>query len=326
MIATRSFDKNEVKAAMPLSSVINRRVGLRRQGRNKWIGYSPFNRECTPSFTVDDSKGLWHDFSSGRGGDVFTFVTATENMSFPEAVRFVAQLGGVSPSEAPVTRLQPAKPKPRPEPEVDHAKVQLALELWHAGYDIAGTPVETYLASRKVLNLLPDGAPWDVLRFHPACPFAGHKVPAMVALVRNIRTNEPQAIHRTAIDLGGNKIKVDGKSRMALGPVAGGAIKLTDDADVTLCLGIGEGIETVISLRALPKFGLSPVWSLISAGGIEAFPVLSGIECLHIAIDNDPHGRGLAAAKVCRRRWRDTGLEVYKVETKDQGTDLNDVI
>jgi putative DNA primase/helicase len=182
------------------------------------------------------------------------------------------------------------------------------------------------MGRRGILDLLPAGAAGDALRFHPACPFAGTKTPAMVALVRNIRTDEPQAIHRTAIDMDGNKAYVEGKCRMALGPVAGGAIKLTEDADVTTCLGIGEGMETVLSMRAIPEFGLSPVWSLISAGGIEAFPVLEGIECLHIAVDNDPHGRGLQAGKVCRRRWKDAGREVFRVETDCEGTDLNDVI
>ena len=102
----------------------------------------------------------------------------------------------------------------------------------------------------------------------------------MIALVRNIRTNEPQAIHRTAIDSSGRKI-----GRKALGPIGGGAVKLTDDADVTTVIAIGEGLESTLSIRALPDLGNMPVWSVLSAGGMEKFPVLAGIEAVWIAAD-----------------------------------------
>jgi hypothetical protein len=96
-------------------------------------------------------------------------------------------------------------------------------------------------------------------------------------------------------------VKVNGKDRLALGPIGGGAIKLTPDEAVTTCLGIGEGVESALSLRNMPEFGPSPLWSLISAGGVESFPTLSGIESLWIAVDHDetgiarlgpPHGAG----------------------------------
>jgi hypothetical protein len=134
-------------------------------------------------------------------------------------------------------------------------------------------------------------------------------------LVRNIITNEPQAIHRTALSLTGEKIEVKGFDRLSLGPIGGGAIKLTPDEEVTTRLGIGEGIETVLSLRNLPEFGASPVWSVISAGSVESFPVLAGIECLWIAVDNDANRRGQQAAQVCAERWRGAGREVYLVRT-----------
>ncbi|HEY8383545.1 MAG TPA: hypothetical protein VIL09_15465 [Microvirga sp.] len=62
---------------------------------------------------------------------------------------------------------------------------------------------------------------------------------------------------------------VNGHSRLSRGPVASGAIKLKPDEDVTLCLGIGEGPESSLSLQAVRECRESPVWSLISAGHIE---------------------------------------------------------
>jgi hypothetical protein len=146
----------------------------------------------------------------------------------------------------------------------------------------------------------------------------------MVALVRDVVTDEPKAIHRTALTQDGYKATVNGHSRLSLGPVAGGAIKLTPDEDVTLCLGVGEGIESSLSLRATPEFGPSPVWSLLSAGGVENFPVLSGIECLWIAVDHDP--AGLKAARACAARWQAAGREVFCITPSAPRADLNDLI
>ena len=69
-------------------------------------------------------------------------------------------------------------------------------------------------------------------------------------------------------------------------------MKLTDDADVSAVIAIGEGIETALSIRELPDLGSMPVWSVLSAGGITAFPVLPGIESVWIAADNDAWGPG----------------------------------
>jgi hypothetical protein len=145
----------------------------------------------------------------------------------------------------------------------------------------------------------------------------------MVSLIRDIVSNEPKAIHRTALSLDGRKVKVEGHDRLSLGPIGGGAIKLTPDADVTTCLGVGEGIESTLSLQLAPEFGSSPVWSLLSAGGVSTFPVLAGIECLWIAVDHDP--AGLKAAEACAERWRQANREVYLVKPNAIGTDLNDI-
>src|SRR5664279_1642534 len=84
---------DELRARLPVSEVVGRRVKLRKQGR-EFIGLSPFNKEKSPSFTVNDQKGFFHDFSSGKHGDIFGFVMETEGVAFPEAVERLAQLAG----------------------------------------------------------------------------------------------------------------------------------------------------------------------------------------------------------------------------------------
>src|SRR5262245_31738968 len=85
---------DEIRARLPASAVIGRRVKLRKQGR-EFAGLSPFNAEKTPSFFVNDTKGKWFDFSAGKNGDIFTFVMETEGLSFPEAVERLAGEAGV---------------------------------------------------------------------------------------------------------------------------------------------------------------------------------------------------------------------------------------
>ncbi len=84
----------ELKARLPVSEVVGRRVKLMRSGR-EMKGLSPFNKEKTASFFVNDQKQAWFDFSSGKNGSIFDFVMQTEGLSFPEAVEQLANLAGM---------------------------------------------------------------------------------------------------------------------------------------------------------------------------------------------------------------------------------------
>ncbi|WP_029414962.1 DNA primase [Brevundimonas bacteroides] len=92
---------DELKSRLRPSDVIGRTVKLKRQGR-EWVGLSPFTKEKSPSFFVNDDKGFFHDFSSGKHGDVISFLQETERLSFPEAVeRLAAEAGMQMPAEDP---------------------------------------------------------------------------------------------------------------------------------------------------------------------------------------------------------------------------------
>ncbi|MDQ0392146.1 DNA primase [Labrys monachus] len=86
---------DEIRARLPVSAVVGKRVKLRKQGR-EWRGLSPFNAEKTPSFYVNDQKGFYHCFSSGKHGDIFRFLMEVEGLSFPEAVGRCADEAGVA--------------------------------------------------------------------------------------------------------------------------------------------------------------------------------------------------------------------------------------
>src|SRR6202142_4554212 len=86
--------RDGLRARLPVSEVVGQRVKLRKAGR-EWKGLSPFNKEKTPSFFVNDAKAMWFDFSSGKNGNIFDFLMLTEGVSFPEAVERLAQQAGV---------------------------------------------------------------------------------------------------------------------------------------------------------------------------------------------------------------------------------------
>lgn len=85
---------DELRARLSVSEVVGKRVKLKKAGR-EWKGLSPFQQEKTPSFYVNDQKGFYHDFSSGKHGDIITFVMETDGLPFAEAVERLASIAGL---------------------------------------------------------------------------------------------------------------------------------------------------------------------------------------------------------------------------------------
>jgi DNA primase len=84
----------DVKARLSIEDVIGEYVQLKRSGRN-WRGLSPFTSEKTPSFMVSPEKQIWHDFSSGKGGNMFSFVMEMEGLDFRGALEQLARKAGI---------------------------------------------------------------------------------------------------------------------------------------------------------------------------------------------------------------------------------------
>ena len=195
-----------------------------------------------------------------------------------------------------------------------------ALRMWEEAGPIAGTLAARYLERRGIdLTVLPadiDG----VLRFHTHCPFGpnGNWHPCLVALLRNVATNAPTGIHRTALTEDAHKI-----DRRMLG--RWGAIKLWP---ATTQLVIGEGLETTLSAatridwRGAP---LRPAWSAISNGPLGKFPIIAGVERLIILVDLDNNGVGQRSARHCAERWRSAGRPVALLAPKIADQDFNDL-
>ena len=136
---------DELRARLPVSEVVGRRVKLRKQGR-EFIGLSPFNKEKSPSFTVNDQKGFFHDFSSGKHGDIFGFVMETEGVAFPEAVERLAQLAGV-----PLPKVSHEDEQRDARRKTLHDVMELAAKFFETTLSSrAGAKARGYLADRSL--------------------------------------------------------------------------------------------------------------------------------------------------------------------------------
>lgn len=162
---------DEVKQRLSVEDVVGQYVQLKRAGRN-FKGLSPFSNEKTPSFVVSPDKQIWHDFSSGRGGDMFSFVMEVEGLDFRAALEHLARQAGVDleqfkptggPSGPDKKRLLAACDAAARFYQLQFSKNQTALEYvfkkrqldketvlaWRLGYSPnTGTALVSYLRGK----------------------------------------------------------------------------------------------------------------------------------------------------------------------------------
>ena len=119
---------DEIKSRVRLSDVIGKTVKLKRQGR-EYAGLSPFTKEKTPSFFVNDDKGFYHCFSSGKHGDLISFLQETERLSFVEAVERLAAEAGMAMPEPDARSMEQEKKRQGLSEWLDLAAAWFEAEL-----------------------------------------------------------------------------------------------------------------------------------------------------------------------------------------------------
>jgi DNA primase len=137
---------DEIRARLPVSQVVARKVALKRAGR-EMKGLSPFKQERTPSFFVNDHKGSWFDFSSGQNGDIFKFLMLTEGLSFPEAVERLAEEAGL-----PVPKDTPRDAQQEDERARLHAVLEASCKFFQLQLNEPPKEGRHYLSKRGVLD------------------------------------------------------------------------------------------------------------------------------------------------------------------------------
>lgn len=229
-------------------------------------------RDVAFSVRVDDQGACWHCFRCGCSG-------------------------AVGHAESQVRTRPVASPR------------DALRRVWTEGMPVhIAEPTRGYLLARGLGNVL--AHPPEVLRCHPALEYFGddgHRIyPALIAKVQD-RTGRPVSIHRTYLQ-GTGKAPVSTPKKLMRpaerGACGRAAIRLYPISPDGV-LAVAEGIESALSYWVLKRI---PVWSCISAGGLERFWIPEGVRELHIIEDLDPSGVGQHAAmslfKRAASRWR----------------------
>tara|TARA_R110002012_G_scaffold99272_2_gene237189 strand:- start:1309 stop:2307 length:999 start_codon:yes stop_codon:yes gene_type:complete len=285
------------------------------------------------SLSIHPSKGVYTNYETGENGGVIDFIKQENHFDTNyQVMTWIKDFLGSSPAPPPPPISDKKNPNTTETQDYERKRAQRkkwALDIWNKSKEIKGTPVEKYLLGRGITL---KSITFTDLRYTqcklPNSKDPGNIYPVMVALCRDIKTDEPVAIHRTYLDVLSpseviNKKDSNNKNIKAfLGSKKNAAIKLTPDADVYSTLYIAEGIENALSALTI---GYSPIWATGNAGSLKHFPKIEGINNLTIFADHD--SAGMESAGICAKHWTTSkGIQVQIVRPKGAKHDFNNLI
>jgi putative DNA primase/helicase len=295
-----------------------RALGGKKSGR-QWLCRCPAHEDAKASLLIYD----------GHTATQFRCQAGCHPLKVLEELRRRGLWNGVENRTASSfnEKLQAELAARRRREERERAWMQhRALAIWDDSEPAAGTEVELYLewwrglevptAERKRLLT-------DVLRLHRHCPRGsnGDRAPAMIALMRNIITDQPQAVHRTFFD---HRWAKDGKPMM-LGPARGAAVKLFNGPPCER-LFVSEGIETALALIVrgiVDPTADCALWAAGNTGAIALFPLLDDVGELVIAADRDVKNQaGERVAAQVVQRWHAAGKCARMIMSEDGKKDF----
>jgi hypothetical protein len=249
-----------------------------------------FGKRGSLAVRLDGAKrGQWFDHELGGGGDLLHLIARERGVAtLGEAMRIAQHefLGGASATRL-ISRNVPHVQYLSAVPDDSLGRTQAALQMWRETTPLGGTLGERYFVDHRRL---------DVRRLELAHVLRWHAQSCcVVALMTDQATNKLTGIHRTFLNSDASK-----RERKMLGRK--GCIRLSPDDQVTLGLGLVEGVEDGL---AVLLSGWAPVWAASDAGALASFPVLAGIDVLTIFADADV--AGIKAAQQCAAVWAIAG-------------------
>lgn len=253
--------------------------------------------------------GKWTDAAEGSHGDLFDIIeTRCGLTSFGDVLREARRFLALPPPEDQPDTVRPAK--------VLVNLPESARRLIKAAQPLIGSLAEVYLRGRDITHL----SGLSCLRYHPNCyyrPEGSDAVeiwPALIGIVTDL-SGQITGAHRTWLARDGSEKAPLDDPRRAMGNLLGHGVRFGVPGEV---LAVGEGIETVLSVRqALPHI---PTMAALSAGHLGAILFPPGLRRLYVLRDNDPAGNA-AVARLCRRAEQ-AGIEVSVL--LPQANDFND--
>ena len=275
--------------------------------------------------------GKWRDYATQEHGDLLDLFRMQQGGNELAAYREAAELvrTPLIESEAQIEERRQER-RQRTEKELAEAarKEAAARKLWDqrkSVRNIAGTPVEAYLAGRGLRN----AGRFASLRYHPSAWLnvdlkTRHELPAMFAAVAD-NAGEVRALHRTYLgrreDGGWGKTDVTKDVRRTLGGMKGNGVRLGEVGENGILVA-GEGLETTLSVLEV-RPDLAGV-SCAAASHLAAFDPPENVRTMLIATDADDAGR--RAASELRQRCEARGIRAIVAEPPEGRKDWNDAL
>lgn len=299
-----------IRAAIPISIVASRYTKLRQRGK-EMIGRCPFHEERTPSFHVNDSKGLYNCFGCGAHGDVIRLVGELEGLPFLDAVNVL----GADMLERPAAVLHAAVQRDDAERK---AKRDDARAIWDRAMPAVGTLAETYCRSRGIVSPLPASIRFGVIPIWRDYETAkdGPSLPAMICAAQDASDNVVGIQRIFLNDDGSGKADMKAPKR-SLGDIRGCALRLSPAAkEIVICEGPEDGLTL---MQALPDV---PVWVAFGTSMLPRLWLPDTVETVVIAGDNNSAGR--EASDAAARAYANQGRRVRKMFPAACFSDFND--
>lgn len=311
MSSYRRFNVEEIKARHSLSAIIGRETKLRPSG-GEFVGLCPFHQENTPSFRVNDAKGVYNCFGCGRSGDAIQFLQELNGLTFLDALALLAN--GDLPEIDPIDRAA----YERVEQESRLAAMAEAFRQWASARDVAGTPAEIYLRSRGITGPLP----WSVRFTYAPLRFdkktgraAGPRLPALIFACQNA-SDKIVGVQRVFLTRDGQKAAMR-NPKLSLGQTRGCAVRLGPVARrIILC----EGPEDGLTLRQ--RYPSESVWIALGTGGLPFVELPDEVEEVALGGDNNPPGK--AAILAGSEAYTEQGRRVRPFFPAPEFEDFND--
>ena len=294
-VARAEIDIEALKSRHVLSAIVGRRVKLRRAG-HELVGLCPFHKENTPSFRVNDTKGVFNCFGCSAHGDVLDFIMETEGLHFMSAVRWLEGSADLPPAD-PAARER----EERIEREARAAAIVQAQAQWRAARSIVGTPAELYLRSRGITEPVPPSIRFGRVPLwrNKKTGADGRLFPALIGACQDVH-GKVVGVQRVFLTEDGRKAPIK-NPKLSLGKVRGCALRLGPPArEVRLC----EGPEDGLSIRQ--KHPGPPVWVSLGTGALPNIELPDEVEDVTIMGDNNAPGRACVAA----------GIEAFEVQKR----------
>ncbi len=134
----------EIKSRLSIEDVVSQYLELKRSGRN-FKALSPFSQEKSPSLMISPEKQIWHDFSSGKGGDMFSFVMEVDGLDFKGALDLLARQAGVD-----LTQFQKrGDGQAAKQKEQIYSALEMAAKYYQVCLSRSKTTLEYVLENRK---------------------------------------------------------------------------------------------------------------------------------------------------------------------------------